>query len=658
MGLGKNFAPIIFELLAGIEPRRSIMTLGRTTLDFDATKANEMLKAAGMNRQIDENIPFDDHSLFSAMGFEIIHSIDLSDFEGATHVLDLNSNSFPDEMKSHYDVVLNAGTLEHVFRIDRGIAACIDMLRIGGRLISVAPMNNYVDHGFYQICPTFFTDVAYANDLTVEASYEVEIIRQSNKAAESAIIRSVKPGDFGIVGALNANPRLFVSMLKKGLKSTSERIPVQEYYRRLFQSAPDRVERQTKPRTISIIDGTIQNPGSGVNPTVATLTDDSAVKHTLILNHAVRPGPYGGQQWIVDLPNDIPAGDYGHPMTSGLRLFENGRELVNGHCGHQEIADKGMGRFSHWGGSLYFSTSDSSDPRKNDRRYTFFWDDLLHESLSGTVKLNMTLPSAESEMFHVSLSGSVPPPLDDLPTLLEQIKELAQKHLTDAERFALAESLAHSAYPSFRFSEFGRRFLESDDVFWADYRRFMDPGNWHSHDRKYALKEIIKLTRHISGSFAECGVYTGGSAHLMCREASMQGRRVHLFDSFEGLSQPGSNDGSYWHAGGLAVSEDFVRRSLSDWECFDIFKGWIPDAFSSVGDNQYAFVHIDLDLEAPTRDSLEFFVPRMNRGGIVLLDDYGFNSCPGVTHAADSFFHTRPEEIVMLPTGQGFVIIQ
>jgi O-methyltransferase len=655
MGLGMNFAPIIFELLAGIEHRRSIVTLGRVTLDFNAIKANEMLTAAGFDCKLEASTAFNDQALFAAIGFETIHSIDLSNFEGATHVLDLNSNSLPADMQSQYDVVLNAGTLEHVFHIDRGIATCINMLRVGGRLISVAPMNNYVDHGFYQISPTFFADYAQANHLTIEASYEVEVTDQSGK---SAVIRSVRPDDFGVVGALNANPRLFVSMLKKKQDSTSGNTPIQAYYQRIFESQTTKAERPHTRRTTTIIDGVIKAQKSRAHELSPTLANEATVKHTPILARAIRPGPYGGKQWIIDLPNNIPAGDFGHPLTSGLRLFEDGQELEGRHCGHQEIADEGMGRYSHWGKSLYFSTSDNSDPRVNNRRYTIFWDETLHKSIVGMIKLSITPPSGRGEMYDVALSGPVAPPLDNLPGLMAQVRELAELHLTDAERFALAETLAHSAYPSFRFAEFGRRFLEDDHLFWEDYCRFMDPGNWHSHDRKYTLKELLKLTRHVRGHFAECGVYTGGSAHLMCREAKMQGRRVHLFDSFEGLSQPGPYDGTYWRTGSLAVSEESVRETLSDWDCFDIFKGWIPEAFPRVSDNQYAFVHLDLDLEAPTHESLDFFVPRMNRGGVILLDDYGFHSCPGVTHAADKFFCKRSEEIVMLPTGQGFVIVQ
>lgn len=388
------------------------------------------------------------------------------------------------------------------------------------------------------------------------------------------------------------------------------------------------------------------------------MTIPEIAKRFQLPNDLFRSGPYGGAQWIVDLPKGLPEGDTGQPMTSGLRMFEDGVELFHRHCGHQDIADQGEGRFCHWGTLIYFSSSDSSDPTKNGRVYDCLWDEDLHQSLKNTVRLSVSAPAAGNEVPTVTLSGPVEAPLDELPTVLAQIRRLSDQHLTATERFALAEALAHAAYPQYRFSEFGRIFLTEDKTFWRDYSRFMDAGNWHSHDRKYTLKELLKLTRPYAGHFAECGVYNGGSAHFMCREASMTGRRVHLFDSFEGLSEPGPNDGDYWKAGGLAVSESVVTDRLSEWDCFDLFKGWIPDGFTKVNDEHYAFVHLDLDLEAPTRDSLEFFLPRMGPGGIILLDDYGFDSCPGVKRAADTVFADRAENIVLLPTGQGFVVLK
>ncbi|QEM10965.1 MULTISPECIES: hypothetical protein [Mucilaginibacter] len=59
------------------------------------------------------------------------------------------------------------------------------------------------------------------------------------------------------------------------------------------------------------------------------------------------------------------------PTVSKLRLFENGVELGPAHSNHNDIRNFGLGQFSHWGNTLYFSTSDNSDPLKNGRKYTY-----------------------------------------------------------------------------------------------------------------------------------------------------------------------------------------------------------------------------------------------------------------------------------------------
>lgn len=59
------------------------------------------------------------------------------------------------------------------------------------------------------------------------------------------------------------------------------------------------------------------------------------------------------------------------PSVSKLRLFENGVELGPAHSNHHDIRTFGLGQFSHWGNTLYFSTSDNSDPLTNGRKYTY-----------------------------------------------------------------------------------------------------------------------------------------------------------------------------------------------------------------------------------------------------------------------------------------------
>lgn len=78
-----------------------------------------------------------------------------------------------------------------------------------------------------------------------------------------------------------------------------------------------------------------------------------------------------GHCWTLAVPFDIALGDTGDsPNWSTLELFEDGRALGPAHAPHDAIRDAGGGAFSHWGSSLYFSTSDNTDPRLSGRRYT------------------------------------------------------------------------------------------------------------------------------------------------------------------------------------------------------------------------------------------------------------------------------------------------
>jgi O-methyltransferase len=239
--------------------------------------------------------------------------------------------------------------------------------------------------------------------------------------------------------------------------------------------------------------------------------------------------------------------------------------------------------------------------------------------------------------------------------LLSLVKRAVTAQASEFDRYISAEALSTLIYPKYKFSEFGRLFLE-DEQFLAYYRTIMDAGNWHSLDRKYTLDQMLKLVEHIEGEIAECGAYKGASALLMCRSLLGSKSLAHLFDSFEGLDEPQPVDGTYWQKGSLSVGEAALHETLRGFDNYRVYKRWIPERFPEVSDCRFRFVHIDVDLYRATLASLEFFFPRLMPGGLVLLDDYGFSSCPGAKQATDEFFADKPENIAMLPTGQAFAI--
>lgn len=233
-------------------------------------------------------------------------------------------------------------------------------------------------------------------------------------------------------------------------------------------------------------------------------------------------------------------------------------------------------------------------------------------------------------------------------------KEAERRGFTEAEKHFFVYKLQRSLLPEFVIADHGRVILK-DKHFRKIFSRFSD-DNWTSFERKWNLREFLRLTKGVTGDLVECGVFRGGSAYLMCEFAAQTAKQVHLFDSFAGLSKPDAGEDFHWTEGDLRVSEEEVIANLSEFDCFHTYKGWIPERFAEVADRRFSFLHVDVDLEKPTRDSLAFFYPRLSPGGVVVLDDHGSEMCPGARRAANEYFQQSGQEVIDLATGQGLVI--
>ena len=232
--------------------------------------------------------------------------------------------------------------------------------------------------------------------------------------------------------------------------------------------------------------------------------------------------------------------------------------------------------------------------------------------------------------------------------------EADTRDLDPKTRHYLLYRIQRSLLPEFVIADHGRIMLE-DDTFRTTFEKFSG-DNWTSFERKWNLKEFLRLTRQVEGDYAECGVYRGGSAALLCSAGGAWNKHVHLFDSFEGLSEPLESESHHWSAGDLTVSQELLESNLAEFDNYTVYPGWIPGRFSDVADRKFSFVHVDVDLEEPTRDSIEFFFPRMSQGAVLLMDDHGYTTCPGARKAALDYFESNNEEVLDLATGQGLVV--
>ena len=164
----------------------------------------------------------------------------------------------------------------------------------------------------------------------------------------------------------------------------------------------------------------------------------------------------------------------------------------------------------------------------------------------------------------------------------------------------------------------------------------------------------------IPGDLAELGVWKGNSAAILAHFASLSGRRLFLFDTFEGFDRR--------DLAGVDLSQnrdfsdtsiDLVRETVGHPEVTTYLKGFFPDTITDeVRERQYAMVHIDCDLYLPMKAALAFFYPRMPCGGMLILHDYSSGTWEGATRAIDEFCKERSEHVSLWPDKSGTAMIR
>ncbi len=157
---------------------------------------------------------------------------------------------------------------------------------------------------------------------------------------------------------------------------------------------------------------------------------------------------------------------------------------------------------------------------------------------------------------------------------------------------------------------------------------------------------------HVPGDVVECGVWHGGSAAIMGAavqdDMAFSGRRkLWLFDSFQGLPPPGSNDGDKerkfyfegWCKGDVDKVESILHRLQFPLDQTAIFPGWFENTLHRAPVEQIALLHVDADWYDSVKLALDTLYDRIAPGGFVVVDDYWV--WPGCKKAVDDFLRER-----------------
>ena len=211
----------------------------------------------------------------------------------------------------------------------------------------------------------------------------------------------------------------------------------------------------------------------------------------------------------------------------------------------------------------------------------------------------------------------------------------------------------HEDYPSDFTQE------EKDDV------GLVRPLSMTSPERLVSLSRAVEyvVKQGIGGDIVDCGVWRGGSMLLAARKLVRLGdtsRELYLFDTFEGMSEPGKEDVSatdqktaqellaasdktaganVWCYASLEDVKNNMSRSNYPAEKIHFVQGKVEDTLPEPSIEKIALLRLDTDWYESTRVELETLYDKLVPGGILIIDDYGHWS--GARQAVDEFIARR-----------------
>lgn len=191
-----------------------------------------------------------------------------------------------------------------------------------------------------------------------------------------------------------------------------------------------------------------------------------------------------------------------------------------------------------------------------------------------------------------------------------------------------------------------------------------------SPERIYSLVQAVKyIEKHaIEGAIVECGVWKGGSMMAVAETLTRSGnlnRELYLYDTFEGMSEPTAHDKTFFGADAAEILESDTNKERNlVWAYSSLetvqqgmastrypqnkiryVKGKVEDTIPVTLPGKIALLRLDTDWYESTLHEMIHLFPLLEKGGVLLLDDYGH--WEGARKAVDEYIEKYQLKILL-----------
>jgi hypothetical protein len=198
----------------------------------------------------------------------------------------------------------------------------------------------------------------------------------------------------------------------------------------------------------------------------------------------------------------------------------------------------------------------------------------------------------------------------------------------------------------------------------------IQPYTMTSSERVFALCEAVSYVhKHgIEGDIVECGVWKGGSMMAIAEtllSLKNTDRYLYLFDTFEGMPPPTEPDraldgesaeeilhrsdktrtDSAWCRAPLDLVKNAIKGTGYPIDKIHFIKGMVEQTIPASAPKKIALLRLDTDWYESTRHEMIHLFPRLVKGGVLIIDDYGH--WQGARKAVDEYLDENNIKIML-----------